>query len=964
MNDAPTGTLPTGTVTFLYTDIEGSTKRWEQHPATMKAAVERHDALLHETISASGGYVFRTMGDAFCASFPTAGQALSAAISAQLALFAQPWSEDIAPLRVRMALHTGIGEVRDGDYVGTPLNRIARLLAIGSGGQVLLSRTTYDLVCEALPSGVVLRDMGEHRLRDLQQPEHVYQVVIPALPDSYPPLKSLDYRPNNLPTQSTLFIGREKEVGAISQMVLQPDIRLVTLTGPGGTGKTRLSLQAATALIDSFADGVFFVPLAPVTDPSLVADTVTQALGIGEAEGGGEILGNLKRYLRDRQMLLILDNFEQIVKAAPLVREMLSASPLLKVLVTSREVLHLYGEKEYAVPPLAVPPVPGTAGAQGADARQRLSVEQLMQYESVRLFIERARLVKSDFELTNENASAVAEICYRLDGLPLALELAAARVKLLPPQAMLPRLQSRLKLLTGGARDLPTHQQTLRSTIEWSYDLLSPEEQALFRRMAVFVGGCTLEAAEAVCNYDEHNRDGDAIDVLEGISSLLDKSLLRQVDTEGEARFYMLETLREYGLEQMEQAGELEEVRRAHVEFYLPSSVDWLGLTEGGLRVSAWQPYKDRLGHELDNARAASNWLIEHNTEEVVAICTFLSWFWHNGGYPSEARNLLEKALALPGASSKPGYVEALIRSGSLAQVHGDMALGAARFESAIALAKKKRLETQSTSTDHTESGSAGDTYSWGFGWAVGRLAASVASQGGPPSALDLVLEGVEELRAAGSEIALGLALEGLGAAYAFRAEFDKARSILEEAEAIGRRHDERMLISSATQFLGDVLRIQGDFKGAAALYEESLSLSRALGVEVENASILHSMAYTELGKGNAGRARELLLESVAAQHEVENKGAVAETLAGFGALAAYQGQGERAMRLYGAATGMWESNQLVVWPAERAEYERYIAQARGQVDAATGNKAWEEGYAMGARSLEQALDYALRGNS
>ena len=323
---------------------------------------------------------------------------------------------------------------------------------------------------------------------------------------------------------------------------------------------------------------MYFVAIAPVTDPNLVADTISQALGIGEAEGGGDKAGNLKKHLQNKQMLLILDNFEQVVKAAPLVREILSASPGLKVLVTSREVLHLYGEKEYAVLPLTVPDMPGTPGTPGtpgATSQHRQSVEQLTQYESVRLFIERARLVKSDFAVTNENAPAVAEICYRLDGLPLTIELAAARVKLLPPQAMLPRLQSRLKLLTGGARDLPTHQQTLRGTIAWSYDLLSSEEQALFRRMAVFVRGCTLEAAEAVCNYDN-----GGIDVLEGISSQLDKSLLRQVDTEGEARLYMLETLREYGLEQMEQNGEIEEVRRAHVK--LPPHLG--GLAELGTR--------------------------------------------------------------------------------------------------------------------------------------------------------------------------------------------------------------------------------------------------------------------------------------------------------------------------------------------------------------------------------------------
>lgn len=940
--------MPTDTVTFLFTDIEGSTKRWEHYPRQMKSAIERHDAILRGAIEANGGVVFRTEGDAFRAAFGTALPALLAAIQAQRGLDTEHWPEEISPLRVRMALHTGAIEKRDGDYVGPSLNRMARLLAVANGGQTLLSLPTEELVRDNLPPGVTLRDLGEHRLKDLLRPERIFQLTIEGLVSEFPRLTTLDAHPNNLPTQSTLFIGRDKVVEAICKTVLQPDIRLVTLTGPGGTGKTRLSLQAATALIDNFTDGVFFVALAPVTDPGFVGDTIAQVLGIGEAESGSDTAGNLKKYLQNKQLLLILDNFEQVVKAAPLVREILSACRGVKVLVTSREVLHLYGEKEYVVPPMTVPYAPG------ATSKHRTSVEQLTQYESVLLFIERARLVKSDFAVTNENAPAVAEICYRLDGLPLAIELAAARIKLLPPQAMLSRLQSRLKLLTGGARDLPTHQQTLRGTIAWSYDLLSPEEQALFRRIAVFVGGCTLEAAEAVCNYDN-----GGIDVLEGISSLLDKSLLRQVDTEGEPRFFMLETLREYGLEQMEQSGEIEEVSRAHVEFYLPSSVDWLSLAGGDVSVQAWQPYMERLVPEMDNSRAASNWLLEHNTDDAMALCSFLSYFWHDRGYHSEAQHLVDRALALPGASTKPGYPEALILSGSIAQTQGNMAQAAARFESALALMKQKRLEAPETFAAYVYPGI---TYGSYLGWALGHLAGAIASQEGPAGALDVVIEGVEELRASGNDIALGMSEVGLGTAYAFRGELDKARSTLEEALAIGRKHGERFLIAASAQMLGDVDRIQGDFKMAGPLYQENIDLSRALGLGAEMSAAFHNVAYVELGQGNAERARELFMQSVAAQRDAEHMGGIAETLAGFGALAAYQGQAERAMRLYGAAMAIWDSNHLVIWPAEQAEYERYTSRARAQLDEATAKRAWEEGYATSIQSLEQALEFAMQG--
>ncbi|MBI3977330.1 MAG: adenylate/guanylate cyclase domain-containing protein, partial [Chloroflexi bacterium] len=477
---------PTGTVTFLFTDVEGSTRRWERYPDAMGAALARHDALLRQAMEAHGGFVFKSVGDAFCVAFASAPVALEAALASQQVLHAESWGE-VGPISVRMALHTGAAMERDGDYFGPPLNRVARLLAIGHGGQVLLSLPTAELVREALPARASLRDLGEHRLKDLQRPEQVFQLVVPGLPADFPPLRTLDSRPNNLPAQATQFIGRRREVEAVRQRLLRHDVRVLTLTGPGGIGKTRLGLQVAAELLDEFVSGVFFVPLAALRDPDLVAPTIAQALGVKEGDTR-PVVESLKDYLRDRSLLLVLDNFEQVVSAAAVVAELVAACPRLKVLMTSRAVLHLSWEREFPVPPLQLPD------------RQRLpSVERLSQYEAIRLFVERAQDVKPDFGVSAQNASTVVEICCRLDGLPLAIELAAARSKILSPQAMLARLESRLKLLATGARDRPARQQTLRDAIAWSYDLLDAGEQRLFDRLAIFVGGCTVEAAEMVC---------------------------------------------------------------------------------------------------------------------------------------------------------------------------------------------------------------------------------------------------------------------------------------------------------------------------------------------------------------------------------------------------------------------------------------------------------------------------------
>ena len=623
-------TAPTGTVTFLFTDIEGSTRRWEEQAEGMKAALARHDEILRAAIAANGGHVFKTGGDAFYAAFPVAPDALAAAFETQRALAAEPWGK-IGELRVRMALHTGAVQARDGDYFGPPLNRVARLLNAGHGGQTLLSLATQELVRDHLPEGVQLRDLGTHRLRDLIRPEQIFQIVAPPLQADFPPLKTLDARPHNLQTQPTPLLGREREVEQVCAKLRRDDVRLLTLTGPGGTGKTRLALQVAADLLDDHKDGVYFVALAPLSDPALVVSTIAQTLGVKES-GGRSIMQSLLDYLREKALLLALDNFEQVTDAAPQVAELLANSPRLKVLATSRIPLHLRGEHEFAVPPLALPNI-GHLPA----------LESLSQYAAVELFIERAQAVQAGFSVDNENAPAVAAICVRLDGLPLAIELAAARIKLLAPQAMLRRLEDPLKFLTGGARDLSVRQQTLRGAIAWSYDLLDENEKRLFRRLAVFVGGFTLEAAAAVCETT-----GDLqLDVFEGIAALVDESLLRQESSpDGEPRFFMLETIREYALERLTESGE--ELQRQHAEFFLTFA------EQAEIELHGFQQLKwlERLEVEHDNLRAALGWLA-HNDEAQrgLRLAGALTDFWNTRGHRTEAERQFGVLFALPGAS-------------------------------------------------------------------------------------------------------------------------------------------------------------------------------------------------------------------------------------------------------------------------------------------------------------------------
>jgi predicted ATPase len=654
----------------VFTDIEGSTRLWEQDRAAMHTVVERQIALLRKIAAAHGGTLYKVVGDGTQSAFPTAEQALAAAVDGQRALLAEAWPDPPGPLRVRAAIHAGQATPRDGDYLAAPLNRLARLLGVGHGGQILATHAVQQLVRDDLPADVVLRDLGAHRLRDLHEPEEVFQVVAAGLPATFPSLRSLAGHPTNLTAPATSIIGRETEIAAVVDR-FEDGARLVTLTGPGGTGKTRLAQEIAAEALAHFPDGVFFVDLSPLRDAADVMSTVASVLGIRETAGESP-RDALARYLADRRQLLVLDNCEQLLPAATDIDALLATCPRLAVLATSREPLRLRAEQVFRVPPLPVP-----------EGGRLPDLALLAVIPSVALFVERARAGEPTFDLTEENARTVAAICRRLDGLPLAIELAAARVRHFPPPVLLTRLERALPVLTGGPRDAPERQRTLRQAIAWSYDLLTGDEQDVLRALAVFVGGCTFAAAEAVSAVV-----GDA-DVFDGLGSLIDKNLLLLDASGSEPRYRMLETIREFALDQLAASPDEEGVRRAHLAYLerLSRETDLFDLFAG--LTPAFEAPVARLAEEEANFRAALEWALIHDAATALAVAAQLGPYWHAQNRPATGLDLLERALATGAGEDTPERALALGEAAYLAMRLAEFARAEALADAAFALAER-----------------------------------------------------------------------------------------------------------------------------------------------------------------------------------------------------------------------------------------------------------------------------------
>ncbi len=912
---------PTGTVTFLFTDIEGSTRLWETHPNAMKPLLACHDAILRQAVGNNRGYMVKTTGDGCHAAFGTAADALQATLAAQQALNAEPWSE-LQPhaLRVRMGVHTGEAEARAGDYYGTAVNRAARLMSIGHGGQVLISASTAELSRDFLPAEITLLDLGEHRLKDLNRPEHIFQLAHPSLPSEFPPVKSLDAYPNNLPTQLTSFIGREREINETRQLL--STARLVTLTGSGGTGKTRLAQQVAADVLPTFTDGVWQVELAPVSDPDQVLPSLAAVLKL-QPMSGASLVDLVTDTLHNKHMLILMDNCEHLVEAcAALADHLLRACPHLKILASSRESLGIAGEVSYRVPSLSVP------------APEEIAPEQLSQSEAAQLFINRAVASNPHFQLTGSNAPAVAQVCRRLDGIPLALELAAARIKLFPPEQIAERLNDRFRLLTGGSRTALPRQQTLRALIDWSYDLLSEPERALLRQLSVFVGGWSFEAAEAVCSD---------LDVLTLLEQLVNKSLVVADEIQGQARYHMLETIRQYGREKLIDAGEAARLRDRHIDYFLRLSQE----TEPELGSGQAFEVLERLILDDDNLRAGIEWGQEGRPEDALSLIGGLTFYW---GFRANDRiqtlrwldALLTKVKALPvegsAASRRMGILaKGLNAKGLLLMLQGDISASAAAFTDAITLARECRDELS-------------------LAFALSVQSEEAVMEGNPPGGWAAAEEATMLFRKLGQARWLLLSLTSLAGIENRLGNHAKADRLRKECLQYLEHVDHPMFIPSLHN-LGTDANFRGQPDEARIYFSKALEVAKQYKYKLFITILESEIAHLDRKKGDLQTAKDAYRKLIWIWKDYGQYAAVAHLLECFAYIALDENELERAARLLGAAEGIREAIQIPMHRDEYQEYELKIAALRGQMDAAALATAWNAGCAM---NLESVIRYAI----
>lgn len=911
--------LPSGTVTFLFTDIEGSTQLLQRLRDDYPRVLAEHHRLLRQAIAAHGGLVVDTQGDSFFAAFSRATGAIHAAVDAQRGLAEYPFPQG-AKVRVRMGLHTGEPTIAGDRYIGMDVHRAARISSAGHGGQVLLSQTTRDLVESELPEGVTLRDLGEHQLKDLPTPNRLCQLVITGLAAEFPPLRTLDVVPNNLPAQLTSFIGREKEIREIKELLERT--RLLTLTGSGGNGKTRLSLEVASDVLDlqRFKNGIWFVELAPLSDPALVPQMVATMLGVRE-EPGRPVIDSLTGHLKDKALLLILDNCEQVIEAcATLADTLLRACPPLKILATSREALGIAGETPYRVLPLAVP------------ITRSVSPDSILQYEAVRLFIERALTIQPHFGVTNQNAPAVAQICYRLDGIPLAIELAAARVKVLSVEQISQKLDDRFGLLTGGSRTARLRQQTLRAAIDWSHDLLPESERVLLRGVSVFAGSWTLEAAESVCASGAIRSD----EILDLLMHLVDKSLVLADEQRGIARYRMLETIRQYAAEKLFESGEKALLWERHLEYFCQFAEH----AEPGLNSAEQAEWVDRVELEHDNIHAAleRSKSIEGGSDWGLRLAGALFWFWEQRSYLQEGRASLAALLARSSDLQSPARANALTAAAHLTFRQGDYAeakeLGEASLKIFRGIGDKRRIAIVLNT--------------------LGNIGTELGDYESTPA---MFKEAVALSTEVNDKRWAVLALLGLGYAELRSGDSDAAAAHFTHALAFSREMGDKYVIGFELAALGEVAVRRGDYERATSFLEESLELRRQLEHTWGVGVCLGTLGWVAMHQGDWIKAKARLGESLEVRQEIGDQGGSAWCLERLAEVRESLGELEQAVRIFGTASALRESIGSKMDPVDQPEYDRRLTALRDTLGAEAYEVAWADGY---AQTMKQALSSAL----
>lgn len=891
---------------FLFTDIEGSTRLWEREPDRMRGSLARHDASLRSAVESHHGTVLKTTGDGVCAIFDDPLDGIAAALAIQRAL-ADPGETNGIELRIRCGLHVGAAEQRDGDYFGTTLNRAARIMSAAHGGQVLLSQGVAEMVLDRLPPGAGLRDLGSIRLRDLASPARIYQLLHADLRRDFPALRSLEATPNNLPQLVTSFVGRERELAQVRDLLGQS--RLVSLVGPGGIGKTRLSLQLAANLLEDFPDGIWFVEFAAIVDAALVPKVVAQVLGLQE-DADTPVTQALCAHLASRRTLLVLDNCEHLVRAcATLADALLRSAPDIRILASSREPLNIAGEQAYPMPALEVP---GPGSGAGDAARS----------DAGRLFVERARSRQPAFTLNDRNAHAVSQICARLDGIPLALELAAARVGVLSVETIAERLNDRFHLLTGGSRAALPRQQTLRALIDWSYDLLDATEKTLFARMSVFAGGWTLAAAERV-GADDKVASGLVLDLLAALSQ---KSLVAPI--EDQSRFRMLETIREYARDRLRESGEQAAIRARHRDYFVVLAAEAEPHLEGGPRQPEWLA---QLELEHDNLRAALARSLEDgdDLESGLRLCGALYRFWAHRGHAREGREWCAAALAQ--TVGRPGttpHLKALHASGTLAWRLGDITAARSQLQEALELSRDLG--------DHLREGRI-----------LNNLGGVAIHQADDQAAQAFLEQAVAIHGAMGNRAMEARALNNMAALAVNRGRFAEADVPLERALALSRELGNPMEEATALSHLGFLAQQRGDFAQAQLLHENALATARAFGVREFEVEEVRHLGEVALALGDRGAAREHFRNALATSTEIGNQHEIVLCIEAVTALLVAAARHRQAAQLCGASDAL---RAIIATPrafSSQAEHASTLARCREALGEEAASLALADGRTM-----------------